>query len=426
MRPGSRTWLGVPAAAGLAAALAGCGGATAPAPSPPAAVTRGVAAVEPAADPRPFGAADTAFGLDVLRAWCAQYPGQNLVFSPSTLASALGLAYLGARGATAAAMGAVLRLPAGGTAALEAGLQARSRALSGLNGPGVTLTASNQVWADPALATRPGYLDSVATGYGAGLARAPFGTDPGQAAAEINGAVSAQTRGHVTNLVTPGSLAQVGWVLTSALYMDAKWATPFEAGKTRPGTFTPAGARPVTVPFLNGGGFRYAAEGGWQAVSLPYQGGTLTMTALLPPAGSARCALPGQPALAAITAALRAGGGPGDAVVALPKVNLRAGGPVGDMGPALRRLGMGAAFGRAADFTGLSPQAGGIGFVQQAATLQVGEQGTVGSAAAAVGIEASAAMAGGIDVTFDRPYLLLVSAKATGEPLFLAEVANPA
>jgi hypothetical protein len=30
-----------------------------------------VAAVEPAADPRPFGVADTAVGLDVLREWCA-------------------------------------------------------------------------------------------------------------------------------------------------------------------------------------------------------------------------------------------------------------------------------------------------------------------------------------------------------------------
>jgi serpin B len=411
----------------VAAALAGCGTTAAPAPpAPAAALTRGVAAAEPAADPRPFGTADTAFGLDVLRAWCAQYPGQNLVFSPSTLASALGMAYLGARGATAAAMARVLHLPADGGTALAAGLQARSRALSGLDSPGVTLTASNQVWADPGLATLHGYLDSVATGYDAGLAQVPLTTDPGKAAAEINGAISAQTHGHIKNLVTPGSLAQVGWVLTSALYMDAKWATPFDTGKTQPGTFTPAGAKPVTVPFLNGAGFPYAAAGGWQAVSLPYQGGTLTMTALLPPAGSAGCALPGQQALTAITAALRAGGEPGGTVLALPKVDLRVGGTVGDMGAVLRRLGMAAAFGQSANFTGLSPQAGGIGFVQQAATLQVGERGTVGSAAAAVGIQPSAAMAGRHDITFDRPYLLLVSAKSTGEPLFLAEVANPA
>ena len=215
-------------------------------------------------------------------------------------------------------------------------------------------------------------------------------------------------------------------MLTSALYMDAKWATPFEAAKTQPGTFTPAGAKPVSVPFLNGGGFGYAAAGGWQAVSLPYAGGKLTMTALLAPDGSAGCALPGQRDLAAISAALRSGGEPGDTVVALPKADLRVGGPDGDMGPVLKRLGMATAFGRTADFTGLSPRAGGIGFVQQAATLQVAERGTVGSAAAAAGVQASAAMAGGHYVTFDRPYLLLVSAKATGEPLFLAEVANPA
>ena len=99
-------------------------------------MTRGVAAVEPAADPRPFGAADTAFGLDVLRDWCAQQPGRNLVFSPSTLASALGLAYLGARGATATAMARVLHLPPDAGASLAAGLQVRSRALSGLDGQG--------------------------------------------------------------------------------------------------------------------------------------------------------------------------------------------------------------------------------------------------------------------------------------------------
>ena len=91
-----------------------------------------MAATEPAADPRPLGAADTAFGLDVLRAWCAQYPGKNLVFSPSTLASALGMAYLGAHGATAAAMAAVLHLPGGRRHdALAAGLQARADALGG-------------------------------------------------------------------------------------------------------------------------------------------------------------------------------------------------------------------------------------------------------------------------------------------------------
>ena len=397
-------------------------------------MVRGVAAAEPAADPKPFGAADTAFGLDVMRAWCTQHPGQNLVFSPSTLASALGLAYLGAHGATATAMAKVLHLPNSAPAALAAGLQARLKALKSLDGPGVTVAASDQVWADPSLTTLRSYLDEVATGYDAGIAKAPFSTDPAKAAAEINAAISAATRGHITQLLNASMLSGVGWVLTSALYLDAKWSTPFDANQTGPAAFTPASGKAISVPFMNGGAFPYATAYGWQAVSLPYQGSKLTMTALLPPTGSGSCALPSAAQMSAITGQLdgvasdfRAGTGLGTADVSLPKVNLDTSGSAGDMRPVLERLGMGLAFGSQADFTGLSPEACCIGFVQQAATLQVGEKGTVGAAAAAVGIMTSAGAAGPpTTITFNRPYVLLVSAKATGEPLFLAEVANPA
>jgi len=48
------------------------------------------------------------------------------------------------------------------------------------------------------------------------------------------------------------------------------------------------------------------------------------------------------------------------------------------------------------------------------------------SAAAAVGIFPASAENTPVIVSFDRPYLMLVSAKATGEPLFLAQVDNPA
>jgi serpin B len=428
MRHRTRTSLGLLAAACTAAAVAGCGSAPAATTAVDAAMVRGVATAETAVSPRPLAAADTGFGLDVMRAWCAQNPGRNLVFSPSTLASALGLAYLGARGATATAMARVLDLPASTSrGSLEAELQARMTALGSLDGPGVTLAASDQVWADPTLTTLRSYLNAVATGYHAGVAQAPFSTDPAKAAAEINQAIAAATDGHISQLVNAGMLDNVGWVLTSALYLNAKWATPFDPGKTGPGPFTPTGAKPVTVKFMNGDDLPYASAGGWQAVSLPYQGGRLTMTALLPPAGSASCALPSQ---ASLTSIARTFDGPraGLADASLPKVNLDTSGGAGDMKPTLSQLGLGVAFDqREADFTGLSPQACCIGFVQQAATLQVGEKGTVGAAAAAVGMVAASAMVAplAVTVTFNRPYLLLITAKATGEPLFLAKVDNP-
>jgi serine protease inhibitor len=413
----------------LVVVASGCASATTErsVPTPGPVVVRGVAAVEPAADPRPLGAADTAFGLDVLRAWCTQYPRQNLVFSPSTLASALGMAYLGARGTTAQAMARVLHLPAAGGQSLAAELQARTKALGDPEGPGVTLAASDNVWADPTLTLLRGYLNAVATGYDAGVTPAPFSSDPEAAANEINRSISLATHGRITHLVTADMLTQIGWVLTSALYMNAAWATPFDPSRTRPGSFASADGQTVTAKYMNGDEYRFAVSGGWEAVSLPYRGGKLTMTALLPPSGAGTCALPSQGTLGAIASAL---GGPADGTntvqVSLPRVNLDTSGAAGDMKPVLMALGMGQAFTGAANFLGLSPQACCIGFVQQAATLQVGEKGTVGAAAAAVGVVAAAAIAVPPRiVVFNRPYLMLVTDTATGEPLFLAKVADP-
>ena len=116
--------------AAVGAALAATAGrGVRSAPVPPPVMAHGVAASEPQADPRPYGSADTALGLDVLGAMCRQDARANLVVSPSSLASGLGMAYLGARGGTARAMAGVLHLPATGGPGLEAGLQARSAAL---------------------------------------------------------------------------------------------------------------------------------------------------------------------------------------------------------------------------------------------------------------------------------------------------------
>ncbi len=409
------------ASAILAAVLiAGCGSNAAPSPV----MAHGVAAREPLIDPRPYGMADTAFGLDVLRTMCQANPQANLVLSPSSLASGLGMAYLGARGGTARAMAGVMHLPAAGGQALEAGLQARSAALRGLSGPGVTLNTSDQVWSDPTLTTERTYLNAVATGYDAGVAQVPLLSRPEQARQEINQAVANATKDQIPQLLAPGSLKDIGWVLTDALYMNAQWDTPFDPSQTNPGPFTTASGQHVTAQFMTGGEFGTVRAGGWTAVRLPYRGGKLAMEALLPPSGTAGCALPAATALTAMTARLASGqSGTLTRSIALPKINLAT---HVNMKPLLIQLGMGVAFTQGADFTGLSPQVCCIALVEQAATLGVGEKGTVASAATAVGMAPTAARLLPPQVLFNRPYLLLVTDRTTGEPLFMARVTNPA
>jgi serine protease inhibitor len=419
MRTSAQIVASVLVAATLAA---GCGSVAAPRTASPGgeSVVMGTAAREPAADPRPYGAADTAFGLSVLGAWCRQDPQANLVLSPASLATGLGMAYLGARGGTAQAMARVLHLPASGSPALEAGLHARSAALRGLEGPGVTLAESDQLWTDPSLRTTTGYLDAIASSYDAGLVRVPLLTDPAFAASRIDAAIATATRGHIPQLLTSRDLNGSGWVLTDALYLDADWASPFQARQTRPGTFTTAAGQHVTAQFLHGGGFRVGSAGGWTGVSLPYRGGKLAMIALLPGSRSGGCPALSAGTLGQITAAMSRGAG-GLADISLPKVSLTS---KASLQRLLTGLGMGVAFTPGADFSGLSPQACCIGTVMHAATLQVAEKGTVASAATAVGVLPTAIQAPLRSIVFDRPYLLLVTDTSTGEPLFLARVAS--
>jgi serine protease inhibitor len=413
-------WL--PAAAAAAAMLAaGCG--TQPAPHLPLPrFLHGTVDAEPSVSATPYAAADEVFGLDLLHAWCARNPASNIVFSPASLASGLGMAYLGARGDTATAIASVLHLP--GPGSLVAGLHARSAALRALDGPGVTVSDSDQVWADPSLAPLTSYLDAVATAYGAGVGQAPLLTNTAKAAALIDAAIAAATRGHITRLLSPQALGDAIFVLTDALYLKAAWATPFVPAKTYDGTFATATGQRVQARYLDGGGYVSAIADGWTAVSLPYRGDRLTMTALLPPAVQAMDGCQGLTAsvLASVMHALGSRAHRFEASVDLPEVSLSS---QQDMNKLLTQLGMGIAFSQdQADFTGISPSAGPIGHVVHAATLRVSSAGTLASAATAVTLLPTAAY-GGPTISFSRPYLMLITATKTGEPLFLASVANP-
>ncbi len=397
-----------------ALAIAGCA-AAGPKPSPHRSPARALA-VGQLTTLRAYGAADTAFGLNVLSALCTSQAGSNEVISPFSLATGLEMAYLGARGSTAAAMARVLHLPATGST-LTQGLADRAALLRTLNRPGVTFTSSNRIWADPSLRTNPSFVAALKSAEQASLTRLPLLTNPNLARARINAAIARQTRGHIRHLLPRGTLNQTGWVLTDALYLDARWKQPFNAALTASGTFS-TGSRSVTAKYMTGNSYPVASADGWTVASLPYKGGALSMLAMLPPAGRAGCQVPAMSAMRAITTQLAST--KQSMGISLPKVNLSASESLEQV---LSKLGMGIAFSDSADFSGIGPQACCIGFVQHAATLDVAEKGTVASAATATGIATSALE---VKVDFDRPYLLMLRDARTGEPLMLAWVANPA
>ncbi|HUC59209.1 MAG TPA: serpin family protein [Streptosporangiaceae bacterium] len=416
------------AVAGLAAALLqGCAARTPHRNTPP---KPAVLTASQITTLRALSGGDTAFGLNLLAAVCHADLGANLVLSPLSVTSSLGLAYLGARGGTAAEMANVMKLPHVSQGTLIADLRDRGDLLGTLDRPGVTFAEANRIWADPSLRTKRSYARELRNAYRTTLTPVPLLSDPGQATSTINAAIDKETRGHIPHLL-PTLQGTTGWVLTNALYLKAAWAAPFDPSQTKAGPFYASSGR-VSVSYLNGSDYKVASDGGWTAASLPYKGNRLQMLALLPPEGFAQpvgsgqlaghgCPLPSSAEITALENRLQ--GSQQTSAIALPKVKLSWS---GSLKQELTALGMGSAFTAKANFSGISTQACCIGFVQHAATLQVSEKGTVASAATATGISASAAQAPGHPLTFNRPYLILIEDSRTGEPLMFAWVANPA
>ena len=108
----------------------------------------------------------------------------------------------------------------------------------------------------------------------------------------------------------------------------------------------------------------------------------------------------------------------------MPKFRFRTHAVLND---ALHRLGMTDAFDPSrADFSGVSDERLFVSQVVHDAYVSVDEEGTEAAAATGVTIQATSAQVGTAIVVVDRPFLFAITDQATGAPLFVGRVADPA
>jgi serpin B len=408
----------------------------------------------PSSDP---AAGDDAFGADLYR----RLPGHgNLVFSPASIATALRLVLLGARGETAAQIAATLHLASRDGAALSQqnppglqaaqDLQAVSAIISDLAAGHLTLRAPNAMWVQSGLPLEPGFTAAVAGAAAVTVRDADFRRAAEQARQEINQFIADQTAGRISDLLSPGVVsATTSLVLASAVYLKAAWAHPFPASATQDAAFylDPGGRNPgrpdpgtqVTVPTMRvRARLRYLRADGYQAVELPYAGGRLGMVIVLPDpspgagsgdpadAESADAGPGGLLAGVARGAGLRAGLASRQVSLALPRFRVTSG---FTLRPVLAALGMPLAFTGGADFSGITTaQRLRIDEVVHQAYIDVSEAGTEAAAATAVVMTASARLMDPgppVEMIVDRPFLFALTDLRSGLPQFLGRVTDP-
>ena len=330
--------------------------------------------------------ADDSFGADLYAA--LRGPG-NLVLSPVSIAAALRMALLGARGDTAAQLAAVLHLA--GPQDAGPGLQAVSDLLGELAKGELTLRAPDTMWVQAGLPVAPDFSAALAHAASVTLREADFRHAAEQARQQINRLIAGQTEGKITNLLAPGLVsASTRLVLASAVYLKAAWAHPFPAGGTHDAPFHPAPGTSVTVAMMQvRARLRYLRGDGYQAVELPYTGGRLGMVIVLPDGPAGRLA---SQLTAGGLRGLLAGLAPRQVTLALPRFRVTS---QFALRPVLTALGMPLAFTAGADFSGITTaERLAISEVVHQAYIDVNEQGTEAAAATAITIMAAARATG--------------------------------
>jgi serpin B len=357
----------------------------------------------------------------------------NVVCSPYSVAMALGMTVQGARGTTARQMLEVLHARdaatlAGGLNAVDQALAARSGPVPDPARPGRTeqlvLTTANSLWGQRGEPWRQAFLDVLARDFGTGVRQVDY-RQAEAARAAINTWVSQRTQARIPHLIPPGLLdAGTRMTLVNAVYLKASWAAEFDPQLTGKAPFHRLDGSSVTVDLMSGDstGQRYATGPGWSAACLPYAKGQLAMTVVVPEAGrfaEVRAALAGD-GLARLLAGLRTG----PVHVGLPKWTTRT---QVDLTGALGALGMPAAFGAAADFSGMTTaDALTLAAVVHEGFIKVDEAGTEAAAASAAVAEVmSLAAPPPRRVLADRPFLYVVHDLPTGTPLFVGQVVDP-
>ena len=372
------------------------------------------------------------FGFGVYRELSAS--DGNLFYSPHSISSALAMTYAGARGDTEIAMADTLRfsLP---QERLHHAFDALGRDLAGRSAGDdkarFRLNAANAVWAQDGHPFLDSYLDLVRDGHGAEVGLADFASNPDGSRSRINRWVSDETEGKVQDLVPPGLIdALTRMVLVNAVYFNAGWLYPFDEHLTTREPFRLLDGGTVDVEMMRATEyFGYAAADGYQAVALPYVGGELSMTVLLPDQERFReieDRLDG-------TFASRLLGQLSESYVALdlPRFEFDS---AFRLGETLKAMGMFSAFDAgAADFSGmdgLSCARGDDGCLYIAdvvhkAFVSVDEAGTEAAAATGVVIQTESAKPRPVVVRVDRPFIFLIRDRSTGTALFLGRVTEP-
>jgi serpin B len=353
----------------------------------------------------------------------------NLVFSPFSISSVFAMLSAGASGETLAELRRAFAF-SGHDEAWHASQGELLDALAALNREGddyqnaLTLRVVNDLWLQQGFEVGAAFLATLAQHYGSAPQALDFAAEPEAARQHINAKVAADTADLIRDLLPQGSVTDSArLVLTNALYFKGGWASPFRESATEPGPFHAIDGSAHEMPMMRiTARFAYVEVDGWQALSLPYDGGDLEMLVMMPADGQFR-RLAATLDTAQVDSLLEAQRST-RVRLSFPGFSMRTTVP---LVAELERLGVHQVFTDAAQLHGIADNLY-VSAAMHEAVVEVDEQGTEAAAATAAVISLTSMPMEEPEplvVRIDRPFVFVIRDRRSGAPLFIGQMLKP-
>lgn len=340
----------------------------------------------------------------------------NILISPISVQTVLGLVQIGARSVTLQQMAKVLSLPLNPRKVAQVFNKVQE---SNRNITDVVLNSANKIFLRDDVVLLERYKNFTKC-FDAEITNTNMANSE-QAAKEMNGFVDEKTHGKIKEIVKEDDITgDTMMVLVNALYFDGKWEHPFEQDATHQKTFYAHGQEEVKTDFMMQiTNFKYSENEKLQAkfVELPYAGEDFVMTLVLPNERNGLAQLENNIHEVLKNQIVEEY----ETTVIMPKFKME--GEV-NFNAVLQKLGMVAVF-TEANLSGMTNEQVAVSKVVQKTYIDVNEAGTEAAAATGLAIEDRFGNDNRRVFYADHPFLFIIRQKSTGIVQFLGRYTEP-
>lgn len=360
--------------------------------------------------------ANTRFGFKLFSELLRQDSSSNVFISPTSIAIALAMLYNGASGETQQAIANTLELQGISLQEINDGNAALLAALTNPDA-NVQTAIANSLWARQEYPFRKDFLQNQSF-YKAQVTNLDFSS--ADATNTINAWVNQNTNGRIEQIVDKINPQDVLFLI-NAIYFKGRWTDEFDPNQTTNEPFFTSGAPKQHPMMAQTGRYRYYENEQFQAVSLPYGKGRLSLYIFLPSQNSNLTSFYQQlnstnwekwlPQFRQREGSIR-----------LPRFQMEYDLTLNDT---LKALGMEVAFGDSANFSAMGDDLV-LNEVKHKTFVEVNEEGTEAAAVTSGRVMAvSAPIEGPFEMIVNRPFFCAIRDNQTGTVLFMGSIVKP-